>query len=113
MTIIGGRQSANKVGIVITDGQSNDFNETVQQATQAKDEGVVLFTLGIGSINPVELQTVASEPNCTHVNVLSGFSEIDSMLYEIKKAACRGTCLRADPSHSVFGYIFFKFEILH
>lgn len=84
------RPSAVKVGIIITDGYSNSYNRTVLEALYAKNDGIVLFTIGIGDVNEMELNEVASDPNCTHVFFLTQFSEIDSLVYEIKKAACRG-----------------------
>lgn len=84
------RPNAVKVGIVITDGYSNSYHSTVLEALYAKNDGIVLFTIGIGDINEMELNEVASDPNCTHVFFLTQFSEIDSLVYEIKKAACRG-----------------------
>lgn len=84
------RPNAVKVGIIITDGYSNYYPSTVLEASYAKDAGIVLFAIGIGDVNEIELKEVASDPNCTHVFFLTQFSEIDSLEYEIKKAACRG-----------------------
>lgn len=86
------RHGSTKVGLVITDGCSNIL-DTVREAQYAKDEGIVLFALGIGSICHAELEGMASDPNCTHVFHLTGFSDIDSLIYEIQKAACRGTTI--------------------
>ncbi|XP_061188685.1 uncharacterized protein LOC133196852 [Saccostrea echinata] len=83
------RPNAAKVGLVITDGYSNSFNSTVQEALYAKGDGIVLFAIGIGNINEEELNEVASNPNCTHVFFITEFSDIDTLVYEIKKAACR------------------------
>ncbi|XP_062612911.1 uncharacterized protein LOC134274667 [Saccostrea cucullata] len=83
------RPNAVKVGLVITDGYSNLFNSTVQEALYAKDDGIVLFAIGIGNVNEEELNEVASYPNCTHVFFITEFSDIDALVYEIKKAACR------------------------
>ncbi|XP_062579673.1 uncharacterized protein LOC134241654 [Saccostrea cucullata] len=83
------RPNAVKVGLVITDGYSNYFNSTVQEAFYAKEDGIVLFAIGIGNVNEVELNEVASSPNCTHVFFITEFSDIDTLVYEIKKAACR------------------------
>jgi hypothetical protein len=86
----GARTSSTKVGLVITDGCSNSFDATVQEAGYAKEDGIVLFALGIGGICMDELEAIASHPNCTHLFFLTGFSDIDSLIYEIRKAACRG-----------------------
>ena len=88
----GSRHGSTKVGLVITDGCSS-IRDTVREAQYAKDEGIVLFALGIGSICHAELEGMASDPNCTHVFHLTGFSDIDSLIYEIQKAACRGTTI--------------------
>lgn len=87
----GSRPSSTKVALVITDGCSNSALNTAEEATLAKEEGIVLFALGVGSICDNELEAMASDPNCTHVFYLTWFSDIDSLIYEIQKAACRGT----------------------
>lgn len=84
------RPNAVKVGLVITDGYSNSLNSTVLEAMYAKNDGITLFAIGIGDVNEQELHEVASRPNCTHVFLIAQFSEIDSLVYEIMKAACRG-----------------------
>lgn len=84
------RKGATKVALVITDGSSDSFHHTVTEAKITKEAGVVLFALGIGNINKAELNAIASPPECTHVIVLAGFSEIDNVVQEIEKAACRG-----------------------
>lgn len=87
----GARRSSTKVGLVITDGCSNDYSASIQEAQYAKrKDGIVLFALGIGGICMNELEAIASQPSCTHVFFLTGFSDIDSLIHEIRKAACRG-----------------------
>ncbi|XP_067665688.1 uncharacterized protein [Haliotis asinina] len=84
----GARPGVPKVAILLTDGASNNLNFTVAAAERAKSKGITFFTVGIGSINRQELQAVASDPNCTHVFVLDNFSEIDSLLNEMRKGSC-------------------------
>ncbi|XP_061188684.1 uncharacterized protein LOC133196851 [Saccostrea echinata] len=83
------RKGATKVALVITDGSSDSFHDTVKEAKTTREEGIVLFALGIGNINKAELYAIASPPDCTHVITLAGFSEIDNVVQEIKKSACR------------------------
>ncbi|XP_046340047.2 uncharacterized protein LOC124121112 [Haliotis rufescens] len=87
-TYHGARPGVPKVAILLTDGASSNLNRTVQAAERAKRQGITFFTVGIGSINRQELQAVATEPNCTHVFVLDNFSEIDSLLNEMRKGSC-------------------------
>lgn len=84
------RKSATKVALVITDGSSDSFQDTINEAKITKEAGIVLFALGIGNINKAELKAISSPPECTHVILLAGFSEIDNVVQEIEKAACRG-----------------------
>ncbi|XP_067679055.1 uncharacterized protein [Haliotis asinina] len=85
----GMRPHSSKVAILLTDGQSSSTPMTIAAAQQAKDAGVVFFTIGVGSVNPDELKSVATNPNCTHYFLLNDFSEIDTILFEIQRSACR------------------------
>lgn len=84
------RKGATKVALVITDGSSDSFKDTINEAKITKEAGIVVFALGIGNINKAELKALSSPPECTHVILLAGFSEIDNVVQEIEKAACRG-----------------------
>ncbi|XP_046559880.1 LOW QUALITY PROTEIN: integrin alpha-1-like [Haliotis rubra] len=84
-TSTGARPNAKRVAILLTDGASSYRNYTVFAAQKARDLGHVLLSVGVGSINEVELASIASKPNCTHVFVLNNFLEIDSLLYQLKE----------------------------
>ena len=44
----GGRPGVVKIGILLTDGESNrDHHLTIQEATRAKDDGIFLMAAGI------------------------------------------------------------------
>ncbi|XP_071095868.1 uncharacterized protein [Haliotis cracherodii] len=85
----GMRSQASKLVILLTDGGSDSTSQTMAAAERAKAAGVVFFTIGIGSVNPDELMSVATQPNCTHYFLLNNFAEIDTILYEIQRSACR------------------------
>ncbi|XP_069115230.1 uncharacterized protein [Argopecten irradians] len=87
----GGRKEATKVAILVTDGRSSSFIFTKQTAEAAKNNSIRIFAVGIGSINIVELNYASSDPDCTHVSVLTNFNQIDDIIYEIKKSACRAS----------------------
>merc|ERR1719192_121171 len=55
----GARPDVLPVAIVITDGQSNDPTATATQATTAKQEGILLFSIGIGSADVTELNAIS------------------------------------------------------
>ncbi|XP_067667789.1 uncharacterized protein [Haliotis asinina] len=84
----GARPNAKRVAILLTDGRSNSKSATISAAQKAKDDGITMISVGIGSIDQSELKAVATEPDCTHVIILNDFSEIDSLLYQLKDSSC-------------------------
>ncbi|XP_076438556.1 uncharacterized protein LOC143277563 [Babylonia areolata] len=100
----GARPGARKVAVLLTDGESYDFNLTVQEAEKLRSEGVIVFAIGIGYINLQELLAVASQPVCSHVYVLDNYAHIDSILYEIQKSTCEAP-LVLTPNHPVVGHV--------
>nr|KAG5700433.1 hypothetical protein BaRGS_010346 [Batillaria attramentaria] len=100
----GARHDARKVAVLLTDGESYDFNLTVQQAKKLRDEGVVVFAIGVGWINLQELLAVASEPVCSHVYVLDNYAHIESILYEIQKSTCEAP-LVVTPNNTLTGHV--------
>lgn len=85
------RSNAAKVVIVITDGQSDDVINTQHAADNAKNDGVIMFSVGVGSsIDTTELNYMASTPSCTHVFTVSGYDEIRALKEELIQSSCRG-----------------------
>ncbi|XP_055956828.1 uncharacterized protein LOC126821645 [Patella vulgata] len=85
----GMRSNAARVAIVVTDGQSNNPVETIAAVPILKSKGVIVFSVGVANVNPVELETISSEVNCTHVFILNDFTEIETIINDIQKKACR------------------------
>ena len=80
-----------RVGIVLTDGQSNEPQKTIVSALKAHDADITVIAVGIGtSVNLDELDIIASDPNCLHRILLSSFTEVDSLKYVIEKRTCDG-----------------------
>lgn len=83
-----------RVGIVVTDGKSNDPPKTIAAALRAHNAALTVFAVGVGSsIDITELQVIASDPTCTHLMLLSNFTEFDSLKYAIEKKTCEGSKL--------------------
>ena len=65
-----------RLAMVLTDGQSNDFDATIQSATNvhAHEPGILVFAIGVGSgPNMVELREIASGPE--FVATLASFDQ--------------------------------------
>ena len=86
-----GRSSAHKVLVIVTDGKSNSFSSTTSQAKLARDEGMKIFAIGIGSgINLNELREVASDPDSKHVLTGDYTSQSFARLSQFLSNICKG-----------------------
>ena len=53
--------------MVITDGDSDDAINTRHAAQRAQAAPIVVFSVGVGhAVHITELNTIASDPACTH-----------------------------------------------
>ena len=83
-----------RVGIVLTDGKSNQPAMTIMAAMHAHSADITMFAIGVGSsVDLDELQAIASEPTCMHLFLLSGFDEMAALTSQIEKRTCEGTFL--------------------
>lgn len=82
-----------RVGILVTDGQSNDPPKTVNASLRAHAASITMFAVGVGeqNIDARELRAIASDPNCFHMMILANFKEFDSLKYAIGKKTCKGS----------------------
>lgn len=88
-----GRESANKVLIIVSDGPSSNPFATISQANLAKSEGVEIFSVGVGSsLNVIELNSVVSSPTSLHVINAMDFSlhAIISAAQVLSQGMCSG-----------------------
>nr|KAG5712505.1 hypothetical protein BaRGS_011479 [Batillaria attramentaria] len=90
-TARGARLGVKKVAVLVTDGRSNDYSSTLASAQGLKDQGVTVFAIGVGNYNLDEIEAAASEPTCSHVFTLPGFTFIRSILKEIQKSTCEAS----------------------
>nr|XP_054755363.1 sushi, von Willebrand factor type A, EGF and pentraxin domain-containing protein 1-like [Lytechinus pictus] len=72
------RLGAHKVLMLLTDGSSNDGGSPTPNAELLKGDDVLIFTIGIGNINRVELNTVATNEN-EYVYILADFGDISKL----------------------------------
>ena len=87
----GGRhqsQAIPRVGVVITDGYSNNFQATVSAAQNAHAAGISMVAVGIGNYHAGEINAIASDPS--YIFTLSGFipSQLAALVTSITNVAC-------------------------
>ena len=98
------------IGILITDGQSNDRDLTLAAADRVHAEGISMYTFGIGNTNDEELQAIASAPLYEYSFYISSFnaSGFDQRVLLLTRQTCSsGFCM---PVHvyASYNYTFHK-----
>lgn len=97
------RRDVAHVIIVLTDGQSANSTDTVKEARRAHQEGIYLFSVGIGNQTDVkELMDIASDPDenfVFHVDDFGGLKNILELL-AIKACDVEGPSFVSDQSAS-------------
>ncbi|MED6266025.1 hypothetical protein CHARACLAT_031379, partial [Characodon lateralis] len=82
----GSRVGVPKIGILITDGKSQD--DVVPPAETLRKAGVELFAIGVKNADENELQSIASEPHHTHVYNVADFNIMSSIVEGLTKIVC-------------------------
>lgn len=83
------RPNVARVAIVMTDGESYYPDKTAEAAKKLKDDGVVVFAVGIGDqVNKEELKSIASEPVENYMFEVGSYELLD----EIKEKLAIGAC---------------------
>nr|XP_056710660.1 collagen alpha-1(XIV) chain-like [Euleptes europaea] len=82
----GARPGVPKIGILITDGKSQD--DVIPPAKNLRDAGIELFAIGVKNADENELKEIASEPDSTHVYNVADFSFMNSIVEGLTKTVC-------------------------
>ena len=83
----GDRSSATNILIIVTDGQSEDQQATLQQAAALHNLGVNVLAVGVGdSVDQTELAGIASSPY--NVFTVSNFDALSALESTLQRAAC-------------------------
>ncbi|XP_019492589.1 PREDICTED: matrilin-4 [Hipposideros armiger] len=75
-----------RVGLVFTDGRSQD--DISVWAARAKEEGIVMYAVGVGKAVEEELREIASEPAELHVSYSPDFNTMTHLLENLKGSIC-------------------------
>jgi hypothetical protein len=86
----GGRSDAVKFGILIVDGHhGSNLAKTKSEAKRAKDEGIKLIVIGVGSdVDESELNSIASSP--ADVLRCDSYAELSTLKSDIIARLCNG-----------------------
>ena len=90
------QNSKTKVGVVITDGVSKHYNQTITEAAKLRNAGVTIVAVGIGSqVNKVELRDIAGRDSLVKMITLSELTSI-TMIEEVNSLLCEGEFMVKD-----------------
>ncbi|XP_025113984.1 uncharacterized protein LOC112576009 [Pomacea canaliculata] len=84
----GVRPNSAKVAVLLTDGKADRHSSAVASAQRLKDLGVTIFVIGVGDVDRNELESLASNPVCTHVQQLTDYQDLDLILSDIRQMSC-------------------------
>ncbi|KAG6934328.1 collagen type XII alpha 1 chain, partial [Chelydra serpentina] len=83
---VGLRPKARKIGVLITDGKSQD--DIVVPSKRLRDEGVELYAIGIKNADENELKQIATDPDDTHVYNVADFSFLVNIVDDLTMNLC-------------------------
>ncbi|XP_076610393.1 collagen alpha-1(XIV) chain isoform X2 [Chaetodon auriga] len=82
----GSRPGVPKIGILITDGKSQD--DVIPPAQSLRDAGIELFAIGVKNADENELRAIASPPEETHVYNVADFGVMSDIVEGLTKTVC-------------------------
>ncbi|XP_072356927.1 cartilage matrix protein [Scyliorhinus torazame] len=82
----GARENIPKVGIVFTDGRSQDYINDFAQ--KVKDKGIKMFAIGVGNALEEELRIIASDPVKDHYHYTADFKTMNQIADKLQVKIC-------------------------
>ncbi|XP_064187346.1 collagen alpha-1(XII) chain-like isoform X2 [Anguilla rostrata] len=83
---VGMRPNSRKIGVLITDGKSQD--DIVVNSQNLRDQGIELYAIGIKNADENELRTIASDPVETHMYNVADFSFLLDIVDDLSDNIC-------------------------
>ncbi|GFR94631.1 collagen alpha-1(XII) chain [Elysia marginata] len=85
------RSDTKRVALVITDGKSQEYGETITASTLARADGIHVIAVGVGAdVNDVELHTIAGNQSNSSFHV-DNFPMLVTLMKPLMKQICNGT----------------------
>ncbi|XP_062601604.1 cartilage matrix protein-like [Saccostrea cucullata] len=86
----GGRPDVPHIVIILTDGMSQDFRYTVQEAAAAHNQGITVFVIGIGDqVDEKELKAIASKPTDNFMFEIDNFDALKTIKDTLAIRTCK------------------------
>ncbi|KAM8953803.1 collagen alpha-1(XII) chain [Pelodytes ibericus] len=82
----GMRSKARKIGVLITDGKSQD--DIVAPSKRLRDQGIELYAVGIKNADENELKEIATDPDAIYVYNVADFSLLANIVDDLTTNLC-------------------------
>uniref|UniRef100_A0A8C1H3K0 Collagen alpha-1(XII) chain n=1 Tax=Cyprinus carpio carpio TaxID=630221 RepID=A0A8C1H3K0_CYPCA len=83
---VGMRPDSRKIGVLITDGKSQD--EIVVNSQRLRDSGIELYAIGVKNADENELRSIASDPDEIHMYNVNDFSFLLDIVDDLTVNLC-------------------------
>ncbi|XP_029902398.1 collagen alpha-1(XIV) chain-like [Myripristis murdjan] len=83
---VGMRPDSRKIGVLITDGRSQD--EIVLSSQRLRDQGIELYAIGVKSASKKELRSIATDPDEIHMYNVRDFAFLLDMVDDLTINLC-------------------------
>ncbi|CAL1585760.1 unnamed protein product [Knipowitschia caucasica] len=83
---VGLRPEARKIGVLITDGKSQD--EIIVSSQRLRDSNIELYAIGVKNADVAELRTIASDPDDIHMYNVDDFKFMVDIVDELTVNLC-------------------------
>uniref|UniRef100_A0AAY5EVL3 Collagen, type XII, alpha 1a n=1 Tax=Electrophorus electricus TaxID=8005 RepID=A0AAY5EVL3_ELEEL len=84
---VGMRPNSRKIGVLITDGKSQD--EIISNSQNLRDQGIELYAIGVKNADENELRAIASDPDEIHMYNVADFSFLLDIVDELTDNLCK------------------------
>ncbi|XP_056150871.1 collagen alpha-1(XII) chain isoform X2 [Lampris incognitus] len=95
---VGMRADSRKIGVLITDGKSQD--EIVFNSQKLRDQGIELYAIGVKNADENELKSIATDPDEIHMYNVNDFTFLMDIVDGLSENLCnsvKGPVESADP----------------
>ncbi|XP_061196562.1 collagen alpha-1(XXI) chain-like [Saccostrea echinata] len=110
----GGRRNADKILILVTDGQTYSPNATAMQVKSLRKTNIKVFCIGVGLyVDPKELQHIASGAN--HTLLIKDYDSLSNTIRKLHAAICKVSRNRKAPVYLrdfIHGFEYLEVAIL-
>uniref|UniRef100_A0AAR2KZ53 Collagen alpha-1(XII) chain n=1 Tax=Pygocentrus nattereri TaxID=42514 RepID=A0AAR2KZ53_PYGNA len=86
-TNVGMRPNSRKIGVLVTDGKSQD--DVIANSQNLREQGIELYAIGVKNADENELRSIATDPDDIHMYNVADFSFLLDIVDELTDNLCK------------------------